>query len=89
MIYAINICTDTTPHDRYDKVAVNTYPIIVFGVFDELLKHLQSEDTKNHVKNLLRTKTLYEVAVFRIREINGDNVREFELKLPDVINIEY
>lgn len=89
MIYAINICTDTTPHDRFDKVAINNYPIIVFGNRDELYKHLSTNETKMYIQNLLRTKTLYEVSVFRIREIDGYIVNEFELSIPEIVKIEF
>ena len=49
-IYAINVCTDTKTNDRYHKVAVNEYPIIIIGNDDDLRKHLSSEDTNKYIK---------------------------------------
>ena len=89
-IYAINICTDTKNTDRYDKVAVNPYPIIVFGNEEELKKHLSSEHTKAYIKSLFRTKNLYDVGVFRIRWVDKEYfVKEFERSIPEYCPIEY
>ena len=89
-IYAINICTDTKTNDRYHKVAVNPYPIIVFGDENDLKMHLQSDATNAYIKNLFRTKQLFDAAVYRIRVIPEDRwVKEFEWKLPDINKVNY
>lgn len=88
-IYAINVCTDTKTNDRYHKVAVNEYPIIIIGNDEDLRKYLSSEDTNKYIKGLFRTKQLYDVSVYRIRKIVGNNVEEIEWKIPDINNIVY
>ena len=79
-IYAINICTDTKNTDRYDKVAVNKYPVIVLGTNTELEKYLRSNEMKVFVKDLFRTKQLYDAGVFKIRCVNSLDweITEFE-----------
>ncbi len=89
-IYAINLCTDTKNTDRYDKVAVNKFPIIIkCNDVEELKQYLSSEETSNYVKNLLKQKHLYESALFYIREIDKNNVNEFTLSVVDLIEISY
>lgn len=89
-IYAINICTNTKNSDRYDKVAVNPYPIIVIGTQNTLKDVLSSEKTQFYIKNLFRVKSLYDSGVFRIRHIDKDKyVDEFEWSIPEICEIEY
>ena len=89
-IYAVNICTDTKNTDRYDKVAVNPYPIIVVGNENDLINHLSSECSKDYIKRLFRIKTLYDNGVFRIRCVDKDYyVREFEWDIPKICEINY
>lgn len=89
-IYTINLCTDTKNTDRYDKVAVNKFPIIMkcSGV-DELKKYLGNEETANYVKSMLKQKHLYETAVFYIREIDGNSINEFTLSVVELMKINY
>lgn len=89
-IYVINVCTDTKSTDRYDKVAVNPYPVIVIGDERDMMEKLISDETKSFVKDLLRTQQLYDGGVFRIRHIHKDySVDEFELSIPNTCKIEY
>lgn len=89
-VYAINICTNTKEQDRYDKVACNPYPIIVLGNEVELKHKLSSNETKDYIKNLFRTKQLYDVSVFRVRHISKDYyIDEFEWKVSDICQIDY
>lgn len=81
-VYAINICTDTKNTDRYDKVAVNKYPIIVIGTHEELVKYLKSDEMRDFVKNLFRTQNLYDAAVFKVRSVN---TRDYEVNSDDMI----
>lgn len=87
-IFAINICTDTKSTDRYNKVAVNPYPIIVISSLDNLKDKLSNDDTKQFIKNLFRTKPLYDSAVFRIRSVDDEGmVDEFEWKVSDICEL--
>ena len=90
-IYAINVCTDTKNTDRYDKVAVNEYPVIVLGTRTELTNHLKSNEMKVFIKNLFRTQVLYDAGVFRIRCIDSYDwyIDEFELPIKDYVEIFY
>lgn len=90
-IYAINVCTDTKNTDRYDKVAVNEYPVIVLGTRTELDNHLKSNEMKAFIKKLFRTQSLYDAGVFRIRCIDSYDwyIDEFELPIKDFVEIYY
>lgn len=88
-IYAINLCTDTKNTDRYDKVAVNKYPMIVkCKGNDELKEFLSKDETVKYVKDLLKQKHLYETAVYYIREI-GENIIEDRWVVKDITFIDY
>lgn len=89
-IYTINLCTDTKNTDRYDKVAVNKFPIIMkCSDVDELKKYLGNEETANYVKSMLKQKHLYESAVFYIREIDGNSINELTLSVVELMQINY
>lgn len=89
-IYTINLCTDTKNTDRYDKVAVNKFPIIMkCSNVDELKKYLGNEETANYVKSMLKQKHLYESAVFYIREIDGNSINELTLSVVELMKINY
>ena len=88
--YAINLCTDTKNTDRYDKVAVNKYPIIIRCENDEQMKqYLSSKETSDYIKELLKYKHLYESAVFFIRKIDKANITEITLNITDLVEIDY
>ena len=88
--YTINLCTDTKNTDRYDKVAVNKFPIIMkCSDVDELKKYLGNEETANYVKSMLKQKHLYETAVFYITEIDGNSINELTLRVVDLMQINY
>lgn len=89
-IYVINLCVDTKNTDRYDKVAVNKYPMIIkCNDINELKEILSNKETSDFIKDNLKQKHLYETAVFYIREINGNNIEEFCLNVVSLNNIEY
>lgn len=90
-IYAINICTDTKNTDRYDKVAVNEYPVIVLGTRTELNNYLKSNEMKAFIKKLFRTQSLYDAGVFRIRCIESKDwyINEFEIPIKEFVEIYY
>lgn len=89
-IYTINLCTDTKNTDRYDKVAVNKFPIIMkCSDVDELKKYLGNEETANYVKSMLKQKHLYESAVFYVREIDGNSINELTLSVVELMKINY
>lgn len=90
-IYAINICTDTKNTDRYDKVAVNKYPIIAIGTHEELIKYLKSDEMHKFIQDLFRTKHLYEAAVFRVRSVDTRDyeVNSDEMLVKDFVHIDY
>ena len=88
--YTINLCTDTKNTDRYDKVAVNKFPIIMkCSDVDELKKYLGNEETANYVKSMLKQKHLYETAVFYISEIDGNSINELTLSVVELMKINY
>lgn len=88
--YAINLCTDTKNTDRYDKVAVNKFPMIIrCEDFDTLKSILESDETSQFIKDHLKQKHLYETAVFYIREIDKNIINEFCLNVTELNKIEY
>lgn len=90
IIYVINLCTDTKNTDRYDKVAVNKFPMIVrCENIDELKKYLINEEMSHFIKNHLKLKHLYDSSVFYIRSIDKNVIEEFCWNVPDIISIEY
>lgn len=89
-IYAINLCTNTKNTDRYDKVAVNKFPMLIrCENFDALKSILESDETSQFIKDLLKQKHLYETAVFYIREIDKNTINEFCLNVIELNKIEY
>ena len=88
--YAINLCTDTKNTDRYDKVAVNKFPMLIkCNTFDDLKEILQNEETSQFIKDNLKQKHLYETAVFYIREIDNNKINEICLDVIELNKIEY
>ena len=71
-IYAINICVATSGHDRYDKVAVNKYPIIVIGTKEMLHQTLSSEQVEEYIKKNIPNADVRSTAEFFVREIVGE-----------------
>lgn len=88
-IYTINLCTDTKNTDRYDKVAVNKFPMIIKCVDEnELKEFLSNEKTVKFVKDLLKQKHLYDTAVYYIREINKE-INEYRWVVKDITPVSY
>lgn len=89
-IYVINLCVDTKNTDRYDKVAVNKYPILIKCENDSKLKeYLSNEQTSNFVKEHLKQKHLYNSAVFYIRKIDKNDIEDFCWNVIDLTKIDY
>lgn len=87
-IYVINLCVDTKTTDIYDQVAINKYPIVVFGDDDYLLRILNSENVRDYVKEHI-SKQLYENASWYIRKIEESEVNELKYDLPSTTIVEY
>ena len=88
--YVINLCTDTKNTDRYDKVAVNKFPMLIrCKDIDKLKEVLSDKKTSDFIKENLKQKNLYETAVFYIREIDGNMINEFCLDVIELNKIEY
>jgi hypothetical protein len=88
--YVINLCTDTKNTDRYDKVAVNKFPMIIRCKDVDILKEcLVSADMESFIKDHLKLKHLYNSAVFYIRSIDNNKIDEFYWNVPEIIQIEY
>lgn len=88
--YVINLCTDTKNTDRYDKVAVNKFPMIVrCDDINELKNILSNKNTSEFIKENLKQKHLYETAVFYIREIDNNKINEICLDVVKLNKIEY
>lgn len=88
--YVINLCTDTKNTDRYDKVAVNKYPMIIrCENIDKLKEYISNQKIMLFIKEHLKHKHLYETAVFYIRSINNNKINEFCWNVPEIIQIEY
>ena len=86
MIFAINLTVDTKTTDLYDKVAVNKFPVIVICKDEkELWDKLSSIDTKNWIKENIRTKHLFDTAYFHIRSIDNYNVEDICWKVDSLI----
>ena len=89
-MYVINLCTDTKNTDRYDKVAVNKFPMLVrCKDIDKLKEVLGDKKTSDFIKENLKQKHLYETAVFYIREIDKNEVNEFCLDVIELNKIDY
>ena len=84
-IYSINICVATTGHDRYDKVAISKFPIVILGDESDLHAGLASDTVKNYIKEHIRTQTVYESAVFYISEIDENyNQNKQEIRVDEI-----
>lgn len=91
-MYAINITTKTSKEDIYKRVAVNLYPIILFGDEEYLKEVLNFDDMKDRIKSLLRTQQLYDAAEYYIREIDeetGEVVSEKSIPVKDYTEVLY
>ena len=71
--YSINICVATAGHDRYDKVAINKYPMIVLGRESDLKNQLQSDTVRAYILTNIRSKEIYDSAEFYIMHLRRDN----------------
>lgn len=88
-IYVINITTTTKNKELYERVAVNERPLVIYCNNEERLKDILKE-REDYIKNAIKTETLYNHALYIVREIDINdnyNIRDFEWKVKDVIEI--
>lgn len=87
--YAINLVVDTKNTDIYDKVALNKFPIIVRCKTEAELKDmLASESTKEFIKEHIKSKKVFDSAMWNIRSIYPDGaVRELVWEIDELISI--
>lgn len=74
--YSINICVATAGHDRYDKVSINKFPMIVLGRESDLRAQLSSPTLYSYIKENIRTRGIYETAEFYIMHLRRDNTAD-------------
>lgn len=89
--YVLNLVVSAKNSDVYDKVALNKYPIVAFCKSEaELKERLSSEDTKDFVLTLIKSKKVYDSAVWMIRDIYPNNTtKDLVWHLSDLIHIDY
>lgn len=89
--YAINLVVDTKNTDIYDKVALNKFPIIVRCRTEAELKNiLASESTKEFIEEHIKSKKVFDSAMWNIRSIYSDgNVRELVWGIDELISIDF
>ena len=89
--YVINLVVDAKNNDIYDKVSLNKYPIVVFCRSEAELKEiLSNDDTKEFVKSLIKSKRVYDTAIWMIRDIYPNNTtRELIWDVSELIHIDY
>lgn len=79
-LYAINLVVDTKNTDIYDKVALNKFPIIAkCKTEDELKDVLSADETVSFIKHNIKSKRVYDTALWMIRGINDNG--EIEEKI--------
>lgn len=89
--YAINLVVDTKTTDIYDKVALNKFPIIIQCKTESKLKDiLSNNETFEFVKQLIKSKRVYDSAEWKIRSIydNGE-VRELVWDVSELNKMEF
>jgi len=74
--FSINLCVPTLGHDKYDKVAVNKFPIIVLGRESDLINMLSSDKVKDWVLHTIRDPELFKEAEWFIQHLHRDNTVE-------------
>ena len=91
-IWTINIVAPTTGNDRYEKVALNEYPIICLGRINEVHKALREEMPKR-LKTLIVNKDLWQDTYYYIRHINRPNGywedEKYEWKASEYTDLEF
>lgn len=69
-IYTINICVPTRDGDRYKRVAINEYPIIMIGLIEDVKKQLKQ--LKDYIYEMVPSDQLREQATFNIRRVDKE-----------------
>lgn len=89
--YVINLVVDAKNNDIYDKVSLNKYPIVAFCRSEaELKERLSNDDTKEFIKSLIKSKRVYDTAIWMIRDIYPNNTtRELIWDVSELIHIDY
>jgi hypothetical protein len=87
-MFAVNICVATAGHDRYDKVAINKYPIVITS--GELTEVLASNSIKTLISTVIKTRDVYNSAEFYVMAIDNDKlVYKKEIPVRDLIALEF
>lgn len=89
--YAINLVVNTKFTDIYDKVALNKFPIVIICKTEAELKDILSNDNSTEfVRQLIKSRRVYETAEWKIRSIYPDGeVRELVWKVSDLNKLEF
>jgi hypothetical protein len=89
--YVANLVVDAKNTDLYDKVSLNKFPIVIFCKSEmELKEYLSNDETKEFVKSLIKSKRVFDSAVWMIRDIYPDQVvQSLSFPVKELINIEY
>lgn len=88
-IYTINIVTSTKNKELYERVAVNEYPLVIRCTNEDRLKEIL-KDRVEYIRQILKTETLYNHAVYMIRELTLNErceIRDFEIPVKDIVLI--
>ena len=88
-IYTINIVTSTKNKELYERVAVNEYPLVIRCINEDRLKEIL-KDRVEYIRQILKTETLYNHAVYMIRELTLNErceIRDFEIPVKDIVLI--
>lgn len=89
-VFAINVCTKTISKDRYGEVAVNPYPIMIYGTKADLYRYLQSKMLVDYIKQLLPTKELYKRSTYKIRHCTTEEAKEtFDIDVSEITPVKY
>lgn len=88
--YAINIATKTVSQDRYGQVAINQYPILVYGTKADLMRFLQSQQFVDYIKTHLPSESLYKRSTYKIRHCTEETAEEtFDIQIPEITKVQY
>ena len=89
--YVLNLVVDAKNTDVYDKVSLNKYPIVAFCKSESELKDkLSSDETRDYIKSLIKSKRVYDTAEWMIRDIYPDNTtQELIWDVSELVHIDY
>ena len=89
--YVLNLVVDAKNTDVYDKVSLNKYPIVAFFKSESELKDkLSSDETRDYIKSLIKSKRVYDTAEWMIRDIYPNNTtQELIWDVSELVHIDY